>query len=107
MSLLPSWKSYTYLSAMELPPASCPRHHPPRFVLLGEGSLLLLSHGPVRRGRASRSARRRSGRRRRSFLVDRVQEVVDLLRRPGGDQLVDLVGVGEDDRDPAQDVHVA
>src|SRR5215213_2493829 len=106
MSLLPSWKSYTYLSAMALPPTFCPRHHPSRFILLGEGSLLLLSHGPVRRGRVSRSARRRSGRRPRSF-VDGVQEVVDLLRRPGGNQLVDLVGVGEDDRDPAQDVHVA
>jgi hypothetical protein len=56
MSLLPSSKSYTYLSAMALPPTSCAHHHPPRFVLPGEGSLRLLSHGPVRRGRATRSA---------------------------------------------------
>ena len=41
-----------------------------------------------------------------SVLVDGVEQVVDLLRGSGGDEFVDLVGVGEDHRDLAQDFQV-
>src|SRR3954447_11877051 len=41
------------------------------------------------------------------LLVDRFEQLVDLLGRAGGEQLVDLVGVGEDDRDLAEDLQVA
>ena len=42
-----------------------------------------------------------------SVLVDCVEELEELLGRSGGKQFVDLVGVREEDRDPAEDVHVA
>src|SRR5829696_6087948 len=56
MSLLPSSKSYTYLSALALPHASCAPITRRGRPAPGEGWLRLLSHGPVRRGRATRSA---------------------------------------------------
>src|SRR6476646_211099 len=43
----------------------------------------------------------------RSVLVARVEQVVDLLRRLGRDQLVHFVGVREDHRDLAEDLQVA
>src|SRR3954451_5963466 len=42
-----------------------------------------------------------------SVLVDRVEQVEQLLRRLGCEELVDLVGFGEEDGDSAEDVHVA
>src|SRR4051794_16352870 len=42
-----------------------------------------------------------------SVLVDRVEQVEQFFRRFGCEELVDLVGVGEEDGDAAEDVHVA
>src|SRR4051794_5410555 len=39
-------------------------------------------------------------------VVDRFEQLGALVRRAGGEQLVDLVGVGEDDRDLAEDLQV-
>src|SRR3954452_14129448 len=42
-----------------------------------------------------------------SVLVDRVEQVEQLCQRFGGEERVDLVGVGEEDGDAAEDGYVA